>query len=178
LTASHIVDKFGNGVRGTPYSFSTDESVELIMAKTMTKLKRRHFFFLNPYKDAAFTRCPKCQSKTKVRKFPLVIHIEPRQLFLLNKACRYCPGCNLIIVKKSEIESLMVEAFERSKPELVGNDYFVVGVVDRKDWREGQQGKLLECEAIERMFVFRDVLTFEPAYPAWYPDIKTPPSKK
>ena len=34
----------------------------------------RHYFFLNPYEDAAFTRCPKCETKTMVRKFPLVIH--------------------------------------------------------------------------------------------------------
>ena len=39
-----------------------------------------HRFFLNPYEDMAFTKCPKCEAKTKVRKFPLVIHIEPTQL--------------------------------------------------------------------------------------------------
>jgi len=148
------------------------------MAKTTTKPKRRHFFFLNPYEDAAFTRCPKCQSKTKVRKFPLVIHMEPRQLLLLNKTCRYCPSCDLIIAKKSEIESLMVASFEQSRPEIVGNDYLVIGVLDREDWRQGKQGKLLEGETIERMLVFKDVLKFEPAYSAWYPDIKMHPSKK
>ncbi len=48
--------------------------------------KKRHRFFLSPYMDNAFTRCPKCEGKTKLRKFPLVIHIEPRQIFLLNSA--------------------------------------------------------------------------------------------
>ena len=76
-----------------------------------SKLKKKHKFFLNPYSDCAFTKCPKCETKTKVRKFPLVIHIEPQQIFLLNKQCKYCPNCDLIIVKKQEIESLMTASF-------------------------------------------------------------------
>jgi len=31
-----------------------------------------HYFFLNPYQDMAFTRCPKCKEKTKIRKHCLV----------------------------------------------------------------------------------------------------------
>ena len=143
------------------------------MAK-MTEPQRRHFFFLNPYEDAAFTRCPKCQSKTKVRKFPLVIHIEPKQLLLLNKTCRYCPSCDLLIAKKSEIESLMVTSFEQSRPEIVGNDYLVIGVLDRKDWRHGTQGKLSEGEVIEQIFVFKDVWNFELTQAAWSIDDDRP----
>ena len=86
--------------------------------------KRRHYFFLNPYEDAAFTKCPKCDDKTKIRKFPLVIHIDPQQLLLLNKKCRYCVKCDLIIAKKTELESLMTACFEESKPEIRGNNYF------------------------------------------------------
>ena len=48
--------------------------------KTVNKpYKTRHYFFLNPYEDYAFTKCPKCDEKTKVRKFPLAIHIDPGQ---------------------------------------------------------------------------------------------------
>lgn len=107
------------------------------MAKLNSKepARRRHYFFLNPYADCAFTRCPKCQGKTKICKFPLVIHIDPRQLLLLNKQCRYCPCCDLIIAKKSELESLMAACFEEKKPDIIGNGYLVMGVVERKDWR-------------------------------------------
>jgi len=38
--------------------------------------KEKYNFFLNPYTDAAFTKCPKCDGKTKVKKFPLLIFIE------------------------------------------------------------------------------------------------------
>jgi len=80
-----------------------------LTAGSMTKLdsiepeRRRHYFFLNPYEDAVFTKCPRCHNETKIRKFPLVIHIDPQQLLLLNKKCRYCDKCDLIIAKKSEL---------------------------------------------------------------------------
>jgi len=144
------------------------------MAHTTTKPLRRHFFFPNPYEDAAFTICPKCQSKTKLRKFPLVIHIEPRQIFLLNMTCRYCPRCDLIIAKKSKLESLMVASFEHARPEIIGNEYLAIGVVDRRDWQRGQQRQLCELEIIERMFVFKDVWKFELAPAGWYPDDHPP----
>jgi len=130
--------------------------------------RRRHHFFLNPYGDAAFTKCPKCGNKTKIRKFPLVIHIDPQQLLLLNKKCRFCVKCDLIITKKSELESLMVACFEESKPEIMGNNYLVMGVAERRDWMEGKKGKMSQGETIERMFVFKDVLNFKLVPAGWY----------
>ena len=66
------------------------------------KHKKGHYFFLNRYASEAFTKCPKCDQKTKLRKIPLVIHIEPQELFTLNKVCRYCPYCDLVIAQKSQ----------------------------------------------------------------------------
>ena len=60
-----------------------------------------------------FTSCPKCDSKTKVRGFALVIHLEPDQQLVLNKQCRYCVGCDVIVARRSEVESLMVAEVER-----------------------------------------------------------------
>ena len=48
------------------------------------KLPPRYYFFLNPYSDARFTSCPKCGNKTRVRKVPLVVHIDPGQIMVLN----------------------------------------------------------------------------------------------
>jgi len=140
--------------------------------------RRRHYFFLNPYVDAAFTKCPKCQSKTKIRKFPLVIHIDPQQLLLLNKKCRYCTKCDLIITKKSEVESLMAACFEQSNPQIIGNNYLVMGVAERRDWREGKKGKILQGETIERMLVFKDVLNFELVQFGWYHEGKNQCAKR
>ncbi|MHC1623201.1 MAG: hypothetical protein ACXQTR_01255 [Candidatus Methanospirareceae archaeon] len=97
-------------------------------------LKRaRHYFFLNPYDDMAFTRCPKCDGKTKIRKHCLLIHIDPKFLLSLNKICRYCPNCDLIIVKQAELEGLLAAICEQYAPDIVGNEYFVFGTMDRKD---------------------------------------------
>jgi len=45
--------------------------------------RTRYRFFLNPYPDMAFTKCPKCETKTRQRKLPLV-----------SRRCRMsgCPG--------------------------------------------------------------------------------------
>jgi len=135
-------------------------------SNTITQ-KRKHYFFLNPYQDAAFTKCPKCQTKTKIRRFPLVIHIDPQQLFVLNKKCRYCTRCDLIIAGKSELESLMATAFERLNPQIIGNKYLVMGVAERADWRESQKGKMAQNQAIERILVFKEVWDFEPLRRGW-----------
>ena len=135
--------------------------------------KRGHYFFLNPYEDAAFTKCPKCRAKTKIRKFPLVIHIDPQQLFVLNKKCRYCTECDLIIAKRSEVEPLMAAAFEQSRPEIIGNDYLVMGVAERKHWHDSVKGRMSQGQTIERMIVFKDVWDFELVTGGWYPENQT-----
>jgi len=142
----------------------------MMKLKGIKSERRRHYFFLNSYEDAAFTKCPKCRTNTKIRKFPLVIHIEPQQLLLLNKKCRYCVSCDLIIAKKSELESLMVASFEESKPEIIGNDYLVMGVAERRDWLESKKGKMPQGETIEHILVFKDVWNFELVRAGWYRD--------
>lgn len=131
--------------------------------------KRKHYFFLNPYKDAAFTRCPKCQGKTKLRKFPLVINVEPQQIVILNKKCRYCTGCDLIIAKQSELERLIVACLEDKNSVIIGNEYFKMGVMERKDWKEANKGKIDTNETLNRMYVFKDALDFELIPLGWHP---------
>jgi len=134
--------------------------------------KSRHYLLLNPYKDAAFTRCPKCEKKTMLRKFPLVIHVEPQQIVILNKKCRYCAGCDLIIARQSELETLMVACLEEKNPAIIGNEYLTMGVVERKDWREASKGKTDTNETLNRMYVFKDVLDFELMPLEWHPTEK------
>jgi hypothetical protein len=138
--------------------------------KSQTKLKEaRHYFFLNPYEDMAFTRCPKCEEKTKIRKYCLVIHINPRFLLSLNKFCKYCPRCDLIIVKQTDLERLLTAICEEYAPEIIGNEYFVFGTMDRKDWKNGQTGKMSPQEAIKRSHPFKDVWKFKISPVGWYP---------
>ena len=130
----------------------------------MAKPKKRYKFFFNTYPNYAFTKCPKCDTKTKVRKYPLVIGIdvEPKQILFFNKKCKYCPSCDLIIAKKQELESLI--------PQLGEIDYLVIGTLDRKDWVQGNKGSLSSAEITERMYIFKTEWEFEIIPAGWYRD--------
>jgi hypothetical protein len=130
---------------------------------------KKHFFFLNPYEDCAFTRCPKCENKTKERNFALVIKIDPQPPFLLNKICRYCPHCDLIIAEKNELESLISTASKKSKPDIVKNNYLVFGALQKADWRQISNSESNADELIHHTYVFKDVWNFEPVPAEWYP---------
>jgi MinD superfamily P-loop ATPase len=107
----------------------------------MTTARRtRFFFFLNPYADMAFTRCPKCEAKTKLKKLPLVIHVEPQTICVLNKTCRFCPACELVIARQSEIEPMLRAIVNDRRAVIEMGEYLVVGTLDRVDWRAGQKG--------------------------------------
>ena len=138
------------------------------------KHKERYYFFLNPYNDCAFTRCPKCETKTKVRKYCLLIHIDPHHLISLNKSTKYCPYCELIILKKEELEQLLSAICEERFPEIIGNEYLVLGTMDRADWKEGLKGTMMTNEAIEYVYLFKDIWSFEVEPRGWVydPDIK------
>lgn len=132
--------------------------------------RMRHYFFLNPYKDGAFTKCPKCDNKTKTRKFPLVIHIEPHHFLVLNKTCKYCEKCDLIIGKKSDIESFMAAGFENRDSSIIGNDYLIFGTFDKSDWKKYSNTPISPNTAFDLVYVFKDVLKFELQQPGWYKD--------
>ena len=138
--------------------------------KKLGKQPRRHYFFLNPYQDARFSYCPKCETKTKVRKFPLVIHVDPRNPIALNKTCRYCTKCDLIIAHQNDLEAQLVALFSAQNPALVGNDYFVMGTLDRKVWRRSLKKPLMITELMDYLHVFKDVLKFEPVHYGWLKD--------
>jgi len=132
------------------------------------KLPPRYRFFLNPYSDARFTSCPECGAKTRVRKVPLVIHVNPTQSLTLNKTCRLCPRDDLLIAHQDELEAFLASYFGQTRPEVVGNDYLVLGTMDRPVWRQGMKTPPLIGDLRELLHDFRDYVRFEPA-PRWGP---------
>jgi hypothetical protein len=122
----------------------------------------RYRFFLNPYQDARFSKCPQCENKTGQRKLPLFIHINPKQPLLLNRTCRYCLHCDLLIAHQDELEDLIARIFTVLNPEIVGNNYLVIGTLDRADWKRIDQNKLPVQDTIEALHDFKDVVTFKP----------------
>ena len=121
-------------------------------------------FFLNPYQDARFSKCPQCENKMGQRKLPLFIHIDPKQPLLLNKTCRYCPHCDLLIAHQDELEEVISRVFSVLNPEIVGNNFLVIGSLDRADWKRIDQNKLPIQDTIEALHDFEDVVNFKPMW--------------
>ena len=104
------------------------------------KAKRKQFgqlapeyrFSLNPYPNLKFSKCPICESKTGQRKRPLLIHVDPMHLISLNYTNRYCSHCDLLIGHKQEIEHHLTQLFSQRMPQDVGNDYLIIGTVEKK----------------------------------------------
>ncbi len=119
-------------------------------------------FFLNPYRDARFSKCPQCSNKMGQRKLPLFIHIDPNQTLLLNKTCRYCSHCDLLIAHQNELERLITVAFPALDPATVSDHYLVIGTVERADWKCISQNNLPVQETIEALHDFREVVIFKP----------------
>lgn len=122
-----------------------------------------HNFSLNPYVDVRFTAaCPSCSGKTKPRTLPLAILIENWGMVILNKTCRYCPSCELLIGHQNQIEEQLSHAVNDGASGGL-NDYFVVGTLERKDWRRGITQPLSLEEMLAALHDFKDHLEFEPA---------------
>jgi hypothetical protein len=100
----------------------------------MGALRRRYSFVLNPYRDAGFTRCPKCEANTRVRQLSLVIHVENVGLVILGKTCRLCVCCEVLITHQAEIEQLLSASLGRA---IDNQDFVVLGTLDRQLWRRG-----------------------------------------
>jgi hypothetical protein len=111
----------------------------------MAKVKQRHLgglppkysFMVNPYPEERVSRCPLCDRKSRQRKLPILIHVNPKHLIALNYTCRYCPDCDLLIAHKHEIEHYLTTLFSQLAPESIGNDYLAVGTVEKSAWKEG-----------------------------------------
>lgn len=101
------------------------------------KLPPRYKFMLNPFVDTRLSSCPKCERLTYPRKFPLLLHVGGFGLMTLGKTCKYCPRCELIMCHQDELEGELYLSFGKLKPEVIGSEYFVLGTVERKTWKQG-----------------------------------------
>ena len=141
--------------------------------RRLGKQEPRYRFILNPYEDVRFTTCPICQGKTRQRKAPLLIHIDPQALLALNKVCRYCPPCDLLIAHQDEVERSLALLHVHRKPDSARSNYLVLGTLDRSNWR--QTTKALKAgqdpgNMIEWLHDFKEVLIIEVDYGGWRPD--------
>ncbi len=132
-------------------------------------------FVLNPYTDVRFSTCPGCRGRTRQRKLPLLIHVDPMQLIALNKTCRYCPDCDLLIAHQDELEAFLTAFLGERASEVLDNDgYLVLGTMERKAWREGlHQPKYID-DMRANTHDFKEYRTVQVTPGGWFPADKPP----
>jgi len=144
---------------------ATQSSHLLRHRSRMGSLPARYSFVLNPYLRERFTTCPTCDAPTRVRKLPLVVHVDhsdgPR-LALLNKSCRLCVLCETLIVHQAELERV-VEAAGLG----AGCEFLVLGTIDRRTWRQGFAGKAELVDIREHMADFKKYLKVDVTPAHW-----------
>ena len=132
------------------------------------KESEKYYFFLNLYKEYAFTKCPKCDGKTKVKKFPLVIFIEKiKSILNLNKTCKYCPYCELIIAKTEELKPI-AEAYG-----VKIEDFFICGTIPREIYKQYENQQINSKNFNKMVMPFKDFLEFTIQPAGWYPATKS-----
>jgi len=136
-------------------------------------LPARYSFVLNQHSDVRFSKCPGCEGKTRVRKIPLVIHVDGAGLVVLRKTCRMCVNCELVIAHEDEIESQLAAAVPTGAEEKPG--YLVLGSIEPRLWRRGSRSALMMDELIENMADFKAHMRLECTPGGWRPAPKAAP---
>lgn len=137
-------------------------------------LPPRYSFVLNPHAEAGFTRCPRCEAATRLRKLPLVIHVEHSagpSLVILNKTCRLCGACEMLIAHDADIARLLAASGFAAEGETPS--FFVLGTVARPAWRAGLAGGATLGEVRARMADFKEYMRVDFTPGGWYPATET-----
>jgi hypothetical protein len=79
----------------------------------------------------------------------------------INTPCRYCPRCDLLIAHQHELEGQLAALFAERAPELAGNDYLVMGTLDRAVWKRGVAEPLAVSEMVEQLHDFVRVMKLQ-----------------
>lgn len=138
-------------------------------------LPPEYHFSLNPYTEFRFYKCPECETKTGQRKLPLIIVVEPGHFIALNYANRYCPRCNSLIARKDEIEHFLTEAFKEIKPDCIGNNYVIVGNLEKKAYRENLKAPISHEAFIQNAHDFIGYEEIRMTMGGWFLEGTEPP---
>lgn len=137
----------------------------------MGALRPRYSFFLNPYSNERFTRCPRCNATMRLRKIPLVIHVDSFGLMLLRKTCRLCVACEMLIAHEAEVNRVINDLIAPSDLEAT---YVVLGTLGSGTWREGMS-RGVTIEAVKHdMADFKALMRVEISPRHWAPKHDAP----
>jgi hypothetical protein len=86
--------------------------------------------FLNAQRWYRFSRCPECDEKTKLRVFNVTVMVEPDALLNVRMQSPFCPNCDLLVLHLDSLYEALEKTLESTRPELIGNDVMVRGLID------------------------------------------------
>lgn len=132
----------------------------------MGALPPRYSFFLNPHLNERFTRCPRCKATTRLRKIPLVIHVNSVGLVLLRKTCRVCAVCEMLIAHEAEVTRLINGLAPHA---ATPRPYLVLGTLGPVTWRDGMSGNLTIEQVRHDMADFKTYMRVEITPRHWVP---------
>jgi hypothetical protein len=139
-----------------------------VSSRRLGALPARYSFVLNPYSGERFTKCPSCDAPTRVRKLPLVVHIDhldgPR-LILLNKRAASASCAR----RSSSIELNWNASSSRPVSPNGGKVpvFVVLGTIDRRTWRRGLAGDAQLADIREHMADFKRYLRVDVTPAHW-----------
>lgn len=143
--------------------------------KRFGKLSPKYHFSLNPYPELRFSKCPNCETKTGQRKLPLIVYVKPIGFIALNYTHRYCSHCEMLIGHKHEIEHYLTQMFLPMNPEIIGNEYLILGTMEKKAWRETRSQPKAIGEMQEYIHDFKSYEELRMTMGGWFPKDKIPP---
>ncbi len=89
-------------------------------------------------------------------------------LVALNYTNRYCARCDILIGHKDEIEHLLTDLFEQINPDCIGNDYLVLGTVEKKAWRENMEDPKPSDEMLHHVHDFKSYQDIRMTQGGWF----------
>lgn len=66
-----------------------------------------------------------------------------------------------MILHQDQLEEQLVAHFTTFNPEIIGNDYLVIGTLNWTEWKH-EKDQLSTQEMIEHLHDFKEVLAFQP----------------
>lgn len=81
----------------------------------------------------------------------------------------------MLIGHKHEIEHYLRMAFEKINPDIIGNDYMLIGTVENKVWKGNIVQQLPLNELSNYVHDFKSTQTISMTMSGWFPTDKEPP---
>ncbi len=103
-------------------------------------MEPRYTCYLNPFVDLRFSRCPNCEGRTQIRRFALVVHVDPVGIFPTRVSCRWCRACSVVIVHQREFENTLKAGLAAASPGQVDSNYVIIGSLEMRIWARMSRG--------------------------------------